>query len=208
MRNALTHKAIQELQPGDKRRYFDGEGLYVEVVSSEQKYFRPKYRFGGKEKTLALGKFPKISLKQARQARDEAKKLLSQRVDPIAYRAATKTSTGAQPNTFENIAREWLTLKETRWAKSYAPKVVRRLETFVFPHIGKVTTSSVTPQMLLSCVKRIEERGHRVTAHRVLNACSNIFDYAVGTGRATNNPAFQLEQHLGTWPCFSNRFAA
>src|SRR5690349_4544091 len=135
---ALTDTAIRNAKPADKpRRLFDGGGLYLEVAPSGGKWWRLKYRFTGKEKRISLGVYPDVSLKKARERRDEARTLLADDVDPGEHRKAIHAA-GADraANSFEVVAREWFAKYEPQWAATHSSKIRRRLEVDIFPWLG------------------------------------------------------------------------
>lgn len=195
---SLSDTAIRNAKPGDKtRKLADEKGLYLEVRPEGGKWWRLRYRFGGKEKLLSLGVYPDVGLAAARGRRDEARKLLASGADPSAARKAEKASQStAQANTFEPIAREWYATKKDGWAASYGEKIIRRLEVDVFPYIGRTPVAEVTPLQLLEVLRRIEQRGVVETAHRALENCGQVFRYAIATGRATSNPGRDLKDAL------------
>lgn len=197
---ALTDAAIRTTKPTDKpQRLFDSGGLYLEVAPAGGKWWRFKYRFGGKEKRLSLGVYPDIGLKQARERRDAARKLLANGVDPGTARKAEKASRVAQAeNTFEAIAREWMATRGKEWTESYAGKTVSALERHAFPAIGAKPLTGVDAPMLLAMLRAIETRGTVDMAHRVQQHCGAIFRYAVATGRVTNDPTPSLKGALST----------
>jgi len=181
----LSDMAIKKANPNDKKqKMFDGGGLYLEVAPSGGKLWRLKYRFGGKEKLLSLGPYPTISLKDAREKREAAKRLLLDHQDPGEVKKARKLAAvyGGE-DSFEYVAREWIENNSRTWVESHTARLVRRLEQYVFPWIGKRKVSQITPPELLSLVRQLEKRGTVETAHRVFACCGQIFRYAVATGR-------------------------
>ena len=204
----LTDTKIRTAKPADKpKRLFDGGGLYLEVSPKGGKWWRLKYRFGGKEKRLSLGVYPEVTLKDARQRREAARKLLANQVDPSEHRKAEKAAareSGA--NSFEVIAREWFKKRGTNWVPSHADRIIRRLERDIFPWIGGSPIAEVTAPKLLDVVRRIEQRGALETAHRTLQNCGQVFRYAVATGRAERDPSGDLRGALP--PVKGEHFAA
>lgn len=190
----LSDKAIRAAQHGAKHlRLFDSGGLYLELAPGGGKWWRLKYRFGGKEKRLSLGVYPDTALKQARDRRDDARKLLANGVDPSEQRKATKSAvTDRAANSFEAIAREWFASFSKTWAKSHADKVIHRLELNVFPWLGGRPIAAIGASELLAVLRRIESRGAIETAHRTKQGCSQVFRYAVATGRAERDPTADL----------------
>src|SRR3990167_9406284 len=163
----LTNTTIRNAKPAEKPiKLFDGGGLYLEISPKGGKWWRLKYRFDGKEKRLSLGVYPEVSLKDARQRRDDARKLLADGVDPGENRKAVKaTKTERAANSFEVIAREWFARKLPGWATSNADKIIQRLENDAFPWLGGRPIADITPHELLKVLRRIEERGAVESAH-------------------------------------------
>ena len=194
----LTDTAIRNAKPSNKaRRLFDGGGLYLEVAPSGGKWWRLKYRFGGKEKRLSLGVYPDVSLKDARERRDEARKLLSNDIDPSENRKAAKAAQVERAgNSFEVIAREWYAKHSPNWSASHGDRIIRRLERDIFPWIGAVPIAEIGAPRLLEVIRRIEQRGALETAHRALGNCGQVFRYAVATGRAERDPSGDLRGAL------------
>ena len=204
----LTDTAIRNAKPGKKsRRLFDGGGLYVEIAPSGGKWWRLKYRYGGKEKRISLGVYPDVSLKDARDRRDAARKLLANDIDPSEQRKAKKAAKAIQgANSFEVIAREWHAKRKSSWTERHAETVIRRLELNVFPWLGTQPIADITAPQLLSVINRIEERGAIETAHRVLSICGQVFRYAIVTARAERDPSGDLKGALQ--PVKTQHFAA
>jgi hypothetical protein len=186
----LTNIAIRNAKPGEKPiKLFDGGGLFLYIAPAGGKWWRLKYRYGGKEKLLSLGTFPEVSLSDAREKRDQARKHLAADIDPGENRKAHKAAiTGGNANSFEVVAREWFGKFAPGWATSHADKIIRRLERDVFPWIGKQPIADITAPDLLATMRRIENRGAVETAHRALQNCSQVFRYAIATGRAMRDP--------------------
>lgn len=195
---ALSDVAVRNAKPGEKPiRMFDGGGLYLEVAPTGGKLWRLKYRFGGKEKLLALGKYPDVSLKDARERRDEARKLLANEVDPSENRKQQKSAKAERSaNSFEVVAREWIAKNTPTWAASHASKIIRRLEMYVYPWLGGKPIADITAPDLLAMARRIESKGAIETAHRALQNCGQVFRYAVATGRAERDPTGDLRGAL------------
>jgi integrase len=191
----LTTKQIASAAPGPKtRKLFDGRGLYLELSPDGARRWRLKYRFAGKEKRISLGVYPDVSLKVARERCEDARRLLLDGVDPSAERQATRVA--AHGDSFETVAREWYAAQTRTWAASHAPRVLRRLERDVFPHVGRRSISEVTAPELLKILRSIETRGAVETAHRALQNCGQILRYAIATGRATRDPSADLRGAL------------
>lgn len=200
MKTKLTDTYCKNAQSKDKPyKIFDSEGLYFEVMPNGSKYFRFKYRFGGKERRIAFGVYPRISLKEAREKRAEAQKLLSQNIDPgIVKKEEKQKLIMSQANSFESIAREWFEKKKAGITEKHAKKIWRKLELDALPYIGKRPISEIRVQELLIVFKRMEERGVCETTHRVAQFCSQIFKYAAMTGRSENDPVSLLKGALKT----------
>lgn len=206
----LNDKAIQAAKPAERQyKIADGDGLALIVKPSGTKLWWFRYRFGGKEKTLALGTYPVITLKDARERTQEAKKLLANDKDPMEVkkdvRAAIAESETRSVETVEAISREWFEKFSTQWVDSHGSKILRRLERDLFPWIGKDEIKSVQPATLLAALRRVEARGALETAHRLHQNCGQIWRYAVATGRAERDITSDLrgalppakETHLG-----------
>ncbi|MGF6965923.1 integrase [Paraburkholderia sp. WC7.3g] len=195
---ALTDAAVRNAKPtGKLYRLFDERGMYLEVSAAGGKWWRFKYRFGGKEKRLSLGVYPAVGLKKARDRRDEARELLADGVDPGEHQKAKKAANGERAaNSFEVVAREWFARQSHAWAQSHADKVIQRLEKDIFPWLGKRPISEIAAPELLGVIRRIEERGARDTAHRAMQNCGQVFRYAVATGRAERDPSADLKGAL------------
>jgi integrase len=191
----LTNTAIRNAKPSTKpARLFDGGGLYLEVSPAGGKLWRLKYRFDGKEKRLALGAYPAVSLTSARDRRDQARKLLAEGTDPSEQRKAAKaTRAGLAANTFEVIGREWYAKTAPMLADNTKGKLLRFLETDVFPWIGARTIASLAAADLIKVIERIEQRGALDIARRVHNYMGRIFRYAVGRGLVSRDPSRDIE---------------
>ncbi|SDK03725.1 Integrase [Billgrantia gudaonensis] len=157
-----------------------------------------EYRHARKEKRLAIGVYPETSLADARQARDEAKRLLAQSIDPsTAKRLAKQLGHQAAINTFEAVAIEWLEqVHQHEVVPAHYQRNKRRLERDVFPVIGKRPASELSPPEVLSCLRKIEARGYIETAHRVKTLCSQVFRYGISTGRVERDPTVDLRGAL------------
>ncbi|MXZ34137.1 MAG: DUF4102 domain-containing protein [Acidobacteria bacterium] len=194
----LTDTAIRHALPGTKsRKIFDGSGLYLEVSPRGGKWWRFKYRFGGKDKRISLGVYPDVSLKEARKRREQARQLVANEIDPSEHRKAHKASIAeGSTNCFEAIAREWFTKYAPNWADSHSCRILSRLERDVFPWIGNKPIDAINGPQLLLVARRIEQRGALETAHRTLQNCGQVFRYAVATGRAMGDPSGDLRGAL------------
>lgn len=193
---ALTDAAVRNAKPREKTfRIFDARGLYLEVTPKGGKLWRWKYRHQGKEKRLALGTYPEVSLLRAREQCAKGRETLRSGADPAEVRRTARTA-AAPTATFEAVAREWHGKHEHLWAKSYAPGVLRRFERDIFPWIGSVPVAELTAPAVLAVLRRIEQRGAVETAHRALTSCSQVMRYATVTGRALRDPCGDLRGAL------------
>jgi len=195
---SLTDTTVRNAKPEAKPvRLFDEKGLYLEVAPSGGKWWRLKYRFGGKEKRISLGVYPEVALKDARQRRDEARKLVAAGVDPGENRKAQKlASSDKAANSFEVVAREWFAKYEPNWTAGHSTKIMARLERDVFPWIGSRAIAELKASELLACLRRVEDRGALETAHRALQNCGQVMRYAIATGRADRDIATDLRGAL------------
>lgn len=196
----LTDTAIRNAKPEDKpARLFDGGGLYLEISPSGGKLWRMKYRHGGKEKRLAFGAYPDVGLKDARERREEARKLLANGTDPGEVKKAQKAAKAERAaNSFETLAREWFGRWRTDKAESHSSKVIARLESDVFPWLGGTPVADVSAPMVLAVLRRIESRGTADTAHRAKQNISQVMRYAIATGRAERDPCPDLRGALSS----------
>jgi integrase len=177
----------------------DGRGLHLEVSPAGGKWWRYRYRFARIPKQLSLGTYPEVSLKEARERLDEARKLLAAGVDPSAHRKAMKAAKETDAsNSFEVVAREWFTKysEAEEWSDTHKKRTLRLFERDIFPKMGSRTVSEVTALELLAIARKIESRGALETAHRAIGTCGQVFRYAVATGRATRDPSGDLRGAL------------
>lgn len=191
---SLTDTAIKALKPGDKpRKIADGKGLFLLVNPNGAKLWRWKYRADGKEKLMALGNYPDVSLKQARDARDEARRLLSAGTDPMAERKSIKIARRMSiEKTFASVARAWWESWKTARSDNHTVYVMRRLEADVFPAIGQRPVDEIDAPELVRMMKAIEARGALDVAKRALQTSSQVFRYAIAHGLADRNPAIDI----------------
>ena len=194
----LTDVQIRNEKPeGKPKRLFDERGLYIEVSPAGGKWWRFKYRFTGKEKRLSLGVYPDVSLKEARNRRDEARKLLVQGIDPSENRKALRSAAADRAqNSFEVIAREWFSKFSAEWAAAHKDRMIRLCERDLFPFLGARPIAEVTAPELLTALRRIEARGAVDTAHRARGLCGQIFRYGVATSRCERDPSADLRGAL------------
>ncbi len=198
IRDKLNDPKIRKAQ-GKERAYklSDGAGMFLLVTPAGNKYWRLKYRFGGKEKTLALGVYPDVTLAAARIKRKAARELLDQGKDPGLVKKERKRQEAMRVgNTFESMAREWHNKQKHRWTPAHAKKVITGLENNIFPTLGARPIAEITPAELLDVLRVIERRGALVVAREVLQRCSTVFRYAIASCRAERNPAADLQGAL------------
>ena len=190
----LNARQVDAAKPREKAyKLADGAGLYLEVVPSGSRYWRMKYRFNGKEKRMAFGVYPAVSLAQARALRDEAKKKLAEGIDPSFAKKEEKLVRDVQlNNTFQAVALEWHGTKVSRWSEGYASDIIEAFNKDIFPYIGQLPVNEIKPLVLLNVLRRMESRGATEKAKKVRQRCSEVFRYAIVTGRAEYNPAADL----------------
>jgi integrase len=193
----LNNQKIQTAKPKEKPyKLFDIDGLYLLVTEKGHKWWRFKYRFEGKEKSISLGTYPEISLADARQRRDEARRMVANRIDPASVRKAMNQAKATDSETFEVIAREWYVMNVPIWAPSHAKTNLSRLEHDIFPWLGSRPINEIKAPELLAVLRRIESRGASEVARRLRALCGQIFRYAVATGRAERDCSVELRDAL------------
>lgn len=191
----LTDPACRNAKPTDKPyKLTDEKGLFLLVHPNGSKYWRLKYRVAGKEKLLSIGVYPEMPLAGARSKRDEARKQISDGIDPSeAKQEAKRIAKVAAANSFESIAREWLEHMKHKWSDGHHTYTTRRFEAYVFPEIGNAPISQITAPALLAVARKIERKGTIETAHKVMNTCGQVFRYAVASGRCERDPVSDLK---------------
>lgn len=196
----LTARQVDTAKPKEKPyKLSDGGGLYLEVATSGSRYWRLKYRYAGKEKRLAFGVYPEVSLAEARDKREAAKKVLAVGNDPGEVKKAEKIAQKLGfENTFEAIAREWHQVRADRWSLRYREEIIDTFEKDVFPYIGKRPIAEIKPMELLETLRRMEKRGALEKMRKVRQRCGEVFRHAIVTGRAEYNPAPDLATALAT----------
>ncbi|WP_246795663.1 tyrosine-type recombinase/integrase [Burkholderia perseverans] len=192
---ALTDLKIRTAKPADTQlKLYDGGGLLLLITPAGGKRWLFKYRIDRKEKSLALGTYPAVSLAQARERRDSAREQLAAGLDPSeAKKAGKRAAKLAAANSFELVAREWFETQRGGWSEVYAGKVISSLEIDVFPRIGDRPIASIDAPELLAVIRLIESRGVRETAKRVLQRTRGVFQYGIVTGRCPRNPAADID---------------
>ena len=191
----LTDLAIRRAKPEAKHyRMTDSAGLYIEIRPTGSKLWRYRYRIAGKEGTFALGAYPEVTLSAAREARDEARKLVRQGINPAHVRQAEKLNNIAEgAQTFEAIAKEFAEQKAKTWTTKYANQFNRAMVNNVYPAIGKLPIRQVTSMHILEILRRMDKRGASTYAFSVRQWCSAVFRYAASTMRAEADPAAALK---------------
>jgi integrase len=194
----LTDIQIRNAKPLDKPFILsDGGGLYIQITPSGGKLWRLKYRHAGKEKLLSFGKYPVVSLADARQNRDDAKKILANDTDPSDVKRLEKQQREIiSANSFEAVAKDWFERHLSQKAETTKDRVIRRMERFVFPYVGKRPIAEITAPDILQVVRRVETHHSLDTAHRVQIEIGQIIRYAVQTGRAVSDPTPALRGAL------------
>ncbi len=215
----LSNKAIlaamkAAAESGKARKVSDGGGLHLEARPNGSGWWRWRYWRDGKEGMLSLGTYPDVSLAQARQKRDEARRQAAAGVDPSEARKAAKAERKAAaqaaelvaqgmpaPGTFEAVAREWLsTVHEVKVSAGHAERTRIRLEQDAFPWIGRRPIAEVEAPELLQVLRKVEARGAIETAHRIKDACGQVFRFGIAAGYCTRNPAADLREALRPVP--------
>ncbi len=188
---ALSDIKCRTAKPKQKPyKLADSAGLYLEVTPHGSKLWRLKYRYAGKEKRLALGAYPEISLAEAREGRDKARKLLAAGQDPsFVKQEERRLREISMANTFEALAREWHERNQAKWSENHAKTVMRRFEMDLFPVIGNIPLKDITTPRLASAINSITKRGAHEMARRSLQYCQAVFSYAKVLGKVDTNPA-------------------
>lgn len=166
---SLTDIKCKNAKPKEKPyKLADAGGLYIEIMPNGSKYWRLKYRYNAKERRLALGVYPLVTISEAREGRDRAKKLLAAGVDPSQAKRDSKHSLQQSAlNTFETVAREWHENQTDRWSEGYSGKVMRCLEYHIFRYLGKRPITQITAPELLESLRKIEKSGHLDIPHGI-----------------------------------------
>lgn len=193
--SSLTVAAIRNAQPGTKpKRLFDGGGLYLEIAPAGGKWWRLKYRFGGKEKRISFGVYPEVSLKDAREKLDAARKMLAQGIDPGEERKSARAAESGS-GSFEAVAREWhAKFAAAQWSEVHSKNILSRLEKNVFPWLGSRPVGEITAPEIIKVFRVIETTGHLETLHRTMANCGQVFRYAIASGRATVDPTYKMNE--------------
>lgn len=194
----LTDTAIKKARAGDKGYHLtDSQGLSIFVTPAGSKVWRFRYRFAGKPKVLSFDSYPEVSLAEARQLRDEARKLVKAGKDPAIERRKLKAGLpDPDANTFERVARDWFELQKSSWVERHADDVITSLERDVFPDLGSTAINDITPPDVLEVLRKIEKRPAIETAHRVRQRMSAVFVFAIASGKGLNDPAAIVQKAL------------
>lgn len=188
----LTAIQVKEAKSSDKnQKLSDGQGMYLLVKTNASKYWRLDYRFAGRRKTYAIGVYPQVSLKEAREHRYEAKKLLSEGLDPNQQKKERKRNTDIP--TFAEIATMWWLHERDQWTTDHANRVIKRLRDNSFIDLGKLPADQITPLQIIAVIKKIEERGALDVANRVKQGIKATYRYGIQHGIVTINPAGDLD---------------
>ncbi len=193
-RDQLSELQVRRAKPGKKpRKMFDGGGLYLLVHPNGSRYWRLKYRHAGKERLLALGVYPQVSLAEAREQAAEARRLVSTGVDAVHHRRRRRASSATESaQTFKALAEEWIATREGVWSPSYALGVRSALAANLYPHIGAVPVRQITVPVMREALLPMERRGTLVALAKTRMWASGVFRYAIATGRAEQDPAAPL----------------
>lgn len=198
----LNDRQIKNAKPTDKQyKLTDGRGLYLLIKPNGGKYWRLDYAFAGKRKTLAIGTYPTISLLEARQAAENARRILANGKDPSAAKQQAKAElAAAQANTFQNIAMEWLDYQRASWRLNHATRMGRMFERLILPALGRKPIEEIRVSDVKAVIDAITASGNHETARQALQRIKAVFNYAVLTERAINNPALPLVGQVKTPP--------
>lgn len=197
---SLTDVKIRGTKATDKiQKLYDGGNLCLEIKPNDKRYWRYRYRINGKENIYTIGEYPTISLAAARTAREEARKLVKQGINPSLDRKTKITQQVLQnSDLFRGIASEWISYENSRkkWSSTYLDQINKTFDNDVFPFIGNLPIRNITPAHILSLLKRMEKRGAETLAIMTRQWCSKIFKYAVSNLRASNDPTFVLKDSI------------
>ncbi|MCE7056876.1 integrase arm-type DNA-binding domain-containing protein [Algoriphagus sp. AGSA1] len=195
---SLTDLTCRKAKPKTKPyKIYDSGGLYLNVLTSGNCVWRYRYRFLSKEKVLTIGSYPSTSLIEAREARDVAKHSVAKGIDPVEEKQRKDRLLQFNASqTYEAVAREWHRHFFDTWTPHHAANIERRLEKYIYPHLGNLPIGEVTPQDVLACVRKIEARGKYYQAKRILQLIGQVVRYGVVTGRANRDFTPDLKDAL------------
>lgn len=195
--SSTTPPCAAKPTPGKTTRLYDTGGLYLDISPTGSKAWRLKYRYNGRENRISLGTYPMVSLKEARQQRDDARRQLLQGINPSAERKARRQQEQIDAtNSFQTQALEWFDRQKSRWVESHTRDVERRLQANLFPDLGPLPIDRITPVQVLETLRKMENRGAIDLAHRVMQVASQVFRYAIACGRCTLDPTAGLRGAL------------
>lgn len=198
---ALTDVKVRSAKPAEKAyKLTDGEGMFLLIHPNGSKYWRLRYRFGGKEKMLALGVYPEITLSDARHKRDQARKLVAAGADPSEYKKAVKVEQQSAANSFETVARAWHESNK-KWSASHSARVLKTLVDHLFPSLGHRNIADLKTRDLLTPIKVVEHSGRLEVAARLQQRTTAIMRYAVQSGMIDYNPAQDMAGAIATGKC-------
>ena len=194
----LTDADLRKTELRDKTyKLYDAGGLSIQITPRGGKRWRFDYKYAGKRKTISMGTYPLVSLKQAREKRDDCKRLLIEGIDPSEQRQANRRKAAmVAENSFEVVAREWHCNQSNAWAPFHSKRVIARLELDIFPILGKLDIADIEAPELLRALRKIEERGALESAKRVKTICGQVFRYGIATGRCKRDVARDLHGSL------------
>lgn len=210
----LTDTKIKTAKSAEKvYKIYDAEGLYIEVPPTGKKRWRFKYRFDGKEKRISLGVYPDVSLKDARERRDEARKIVAGGNDPSIVMRSCPSAVAPQQDTFRQVAEEWIANRSAVWAASHKQTMDQRLSAYIYPFIGDKPIAEVSALDILAALRVVEKRGALEAARKTLGICSLICRYAVASARIPSDPCRDLRGALqsrkpGHFAAFTTREGA
>lgn len=194
----LTATQVSQARPSDKPyKLYDSHGLFLQVTKTGGKYWRMKYRYAGKEKLLAIGVFPEVSLKEARVARESARKLLVDGVDPSLHKQITRQASVMEAeSSFEVVANEFMKVKLEGFSHTHIDRTTRAIKRDLMPALAKRPIAEITAPELLAILRKVEKRGAIETANRIKQVAGQIFRFAIATGRAERDVAADLKGAL------------
>lgn len=197
----LTDVKARQAAPGEKAyKLFDARGLYLFISLEGTKSWRLKYRFEGKEDLIILGRYPEVSISEARSLREEFRRHMAEGRDPKLLKNRRKLL-GARPDlSFEAVGREWHKCQLPKWTQRHAGQVLRSLEDDLFPDLGMFDVKDVDKPFLLSVLRKVENRGAIETARRLRKRAEAIFDFAEGSGAIDHNPALRIVRAMQPVP--------
>lgn len=199
--NALADVDVRNAKPGPKPfKLFDGQGLFALIMPAGGKYWRLRYHFGGRERLHAIGVYPEIGLKEARERAAAARKLVKEGIDPVQHRRETIAARiDAALMTFEVVAEEWLTKRQDQktWTAKHIAQIEQSMRDYILPKIGRRPIASITVQDVINVLRPIEEAGKDETLRRVRTRIGAVLAYAVQTGRCINKPIMNLAGAYG-----------